>query len=192
MKRLWILFAGALPLALATPAIAGNGGGYNGPIIYRTNHSAGFIGAGHNSFSRRLHFGNVNGNFRQVRGRHLQRGQFRGRQHARLDSRRFFGHRNGRGHLLHRGNGFGHRNHDHSFWQRYDNRFPRHSRFNRFFRSDDKRSRHDNRKHDRRHARNGKQSDKHHKGDHDRHRGDHDGHDNKDNDSNHRHDRHRR
>lgn len=140
MKQLWILFAGALPLALATPAIAGHGGGYNGPVIYRTNHSAGFIGAGHNSFSRSLHIGN-------------HRGDFRGRHHAGLHSRRFFGHRNGRGHFMHRGNGFGHRNNGHFFGQRHDNRFSRHSRFDRFFWWDNERSRHDNRRHDRRHAR---------------------------------------
>jgi len=184
MKRLWILLAGALPLALATPAVAGNAGSYNGPIIYRTNHSTGFIGAGHNTFSRSLHTGNARGDFRNLRGQHLRRGAFRGRNHTRLNSRRFFGHRNGRGHLLHRGNGFGHRNHDHSYWQRYDNRFSRHSRFNRFFWWDDERSRHDNRRHDRRHTRNQKHSNKHHNGQNDQHHGD--------GDRNNHHDGHRR
>lgn len=184
MKQLWILFAGALPLALATPAIAGYGGGYNGPVIYRTNHSAGFIGAGHNSFSRSLRIGNHRGDFRHSRGRHLLRGHSRGRSHAGLHNRRFFGHRNGRGHFMHRGNGFGHRNHGHFFGQRHDNRFSRHSRFDRFFWWDNERSRHDNRRHDRRHARN-----RNH-GDRDQHHGDHDGHDNSDRD--HRNNRHRR
>ncbi|MFQ5457880.1 MAG: hypothetical protein ACE5FC_05445, partial [Myxococcota bacterium] len=104
MKRFWILFAGAIPLALATPADAGSNRGYTGPIVHRTSHQAGFIGAGHrvgnsNRFSRN----HVRGKVNHARRGHLNRGRFFANN---------FRYRPG----LRRGHVINHRNHRHPYW----------------------------------------------------------------------------
>jgi hypothetical protein len=162
MKRFWILMTGAIPLALATPAVAGHGSGYRGPVIYHQTHNPGFIGAGHRvGFTEKLFGRNIRGNFGQLRGTFLDRGvngrHFRDHRYARSHRGRALGHQIGRGHLMHRGRGLGHRNHDHTYWDNYYSRFPWFYRYDR----DDRRNkdRFRDRWHHRRHTHNGRQCD---------------------------------